>query len=195
MLELLSDWVDNLSLCVGGRARAPSSGRSDKRYLEGQIFLRLDSSPLPAIRPDSPVCDTSDSECDSVSLGPSQPSYQCVLPASACTPSLRMKHSFFFYKIFLCVCTRLERMCERNAFVAFLSLVLTRAPKTLPSPSPGVGERRRAASPPTVAPLVRQTAHNRGCLSIRGHNRALLIHFTAVSCSEKQTRIQSMKPS
>ena len=118
MLELLSDWVDNLSLRVGGRARAPSSGRSDKRYLEGQIFLRLDSSPLPAIRPDSPVCDTSDSECDSVSLGPSQPSYQCVLPASACTPSLRMKHSFFFFlqNFSLCVHTpgedvRAKRIC------------------------------------------------------------------------------------
>lgn len=63
----------------------------------------------------------------------------------------------------------------------FIARFNTRAEASSIASLPRVGrERRRAASPPIVVPLVRQTAHNRDCLSIRGHNRALLIHFTAV---------------
>lgn len=170
--------------CVWACARS-LPGRSDKQYLEGQIFLRLDSSPLPAIRPDSPVCDTSDSECDSVSLGPSQPWYQracvCVLRASVCSPSLCMKHFFNF--LLLCVHAWRGRASEthlwlREAF--YRSFKYARRSLLHRLSASCRRERRRAASPPIVVPLVRQTAHNRDCLSIRGHNRALLIHFTAV---------------
>lgn len=128
--------------CVWACARS-LPGRSDKRYLEGQIFLRLDSSPLPAIRPDSPVCDTSDSECDSVSLGPSQPWYQrvcvCVLRASVCSPSLCMKHFFNF----LLLCTpgedvRVKHICgSARRFIARLN---TRAEASSIASLPRVGE-------------------------------------------------------
>lgn len=186
MLELLSDWVDNLSLCVG-RARALSPADPTSSIWRDKSSSDL-TAPLCPPYAQTRLCVTlqtvSVTVCPLALRSPGISVCVCVCVARLCVLSLAVHETlFYFYFLLLCVhawrgCASETHLWLREAF--YRSFFNTRAKASSVASASCRRERRRAASPPIVVPLVRQTAHNRDCLSIRGHNRALLIHFTAV---------------
>lgn len=159
LLLLLSDLADNLSLCVFVFVCVLPS-RSDKQYLQGRIFVCLDSSALPAIRhtrlrvtlhtPPVTVC----------------PLALCSPGISTCVLCVLLLAAHIWGDI-VHVCLRLEDVHIFVTVQGALSLILMCAPKPLPSAL--CQSAASCSEPPIVVPLVRQTAHNRDRrLAVRG---------------------------
>lgn len=111
------------------------SSSFDNSYLQGQLFPWLDSSPLLAIRPDSPAWHL-DCGCACVCVRQSVP-----WPFGALGISVYL---------FMC-CVRGEHIC--NSVRHFIAHFNARPPKSLPSALSGVGAWRRAANPPLLCLL------------------------------------------
>lgn len=97
-----------------------------------------------------------------------------VCPLALCSSGMSVC-AYFVYSLLLHISgvytlrvyMYLKRMCMWNIFVTLqgvLSLILMCAPKPLPSAL--CRSATSCSEPPIVVPLVRQTAHNRHCLTI-----------------------------
>lgn len=142
-LRLLSDWVPNLSLCVWVCVCAfPADPTSS-------IWRDKSSSDLTA-----PLCP------------PYAQTRLCVTLQTVCVTVCPLAHCSLGMSVCVCFsCTYCVRAWRhRNIFV-------TPSPRHfITHPNVGAADLCRSeascSEPPIVAPLVRQTAHNRDCLSV-----------------------------